>query len=55
MEWIADNWFLILIAILFVAMHIFGHGHMHGGHGHNHKTHDGHDGTKDNGNTHQHH
>jgi len=34
MEWIAENWFLILIIILFVGMHMFGHGHGgHGGHG----------------------
>ena len=32
MEWIAANWVWILIAIAFVAMHVFGHGG-HGGHG----------------------
>jgi len=39
MEWIAENWFLMIIIILFVAMHLFGHGHGgHGGHcGHGHK------------------
>jgi len=31
MEWLRDNWFSVLIFILFVAMHFFGHG-MHGGH-----------------------
>ncbi len=32
MEWLAENWFWVLIGILFVAMHMFGHGG-HGGHG----------------------
>lgn len=32
MEWLAENWFWILIGTLFVGMHIFGHG-CHGGHG----------------------
>lgn len=32
MEWLVENWFLVLIGILFVGMHLFGHGH-HGGHG----------------------
>jgi len=30
MEWLVENWFLVLIGILFVAMHLFGHGG-HGG------------------------
>jgi len=29
MEWLTENWFWLLIGILFVAMHLFGHG----GHG----------------------
>lgn len=32
MEWIAENWFWILIGVLFIVMHLFGHG-SHGGHG----------------------
>lgn len=32
MDWILANWFWILIFVLFVAMHLFGHGG-HGGHG----------------------
>ncbi len=31
MEWLAENWFWLLIGILFVGMHLFGHG-SHGGH-----------------------
>lgn len=30
MEWLAANWFWILIGILFIGMHLFGHGG-HGG------------------------
>jgi len=33
MDWVSANWFWILIAIAFVAMHMFGHGG-HGSHGH---------------------
>ena len=45
MEWIAENWFLILIIILFVGMHMFGHGHgSHGGHGGHGKQGGGHGG-----------
>jgi hypothetical protein len=32
MTWIAQNWIWILLAIAFVAMHLFGHGG-HGGPG----------------------
>ena len=32
MEWILLNWVWILIFIVFIAMHLFGHGCM-GGHG----------------------
>ena len=32
MEWLLENWFWVLIGVLFVAMHLFGHGG-HGGHG----------------------
>ena len=31
MEWLTANWFWILIGVLFVGMHLFGHGG-HGGH-----------------------
>ncbi|MGK7297409.1 MAG: hypothetical protein ACNS61_16580 [Candidatus Wenzhouxiangella sp. M2_3B_020] len=32
MAWLTENWFWVLIGILFVGMHLFGHGG-HGGHG----------------------
>lgn len=32
MEWLAENWFWVVIGIVFVGMHMFGHGG-HGGHG----------------------
>ena len=45
MEWLAENWFWVVIGILFVAMHMFGHGGNgghggggHGGHGASDKT-----------------
>jgi Protein of unknown function (DUF2933) len=31
MAWFTANWFWVLIGIVFVAMHLFGHGG-HGGH-----------------------
>lgn len=31
MEWLAQNWLWFLFAVLFVGMHMFGHGG-HGGH-----------------------
>lgn len=34
MEWLAENWFWLLIGIVFVGMHLFGHGG-HGSHGGN--------------------
>ena len=33
MEWLLANWFWVLIFLLFIAMHVFGHGG-HGGHQH---------------------
>lgn len=32
MEWLLENWFFILVAVLCIGMHFFGHG-SHGGHG----------------------
>lgn len=32
MSWLNENWFWVVIAVLFVGMHFFGHGG-HGGHG----------------------
>ena len=32
MEWLTENWLWVLIGVLFVAFHLFGHGG-HGGHG----------------------
>ncbi len=29
MDWLADNWFLVLLIVAFIGMHFF----MHGGHG----------------------
>ena len=31
MEWLSQNWVFLIVAVAFVAMHLFGHGH--GGHG----------------------
>lgn len=45
MEWFSDNWFFVLLLILFIAMHMFGHGHGgHGGGGHGGGSHRGHGG-----------
>jgi hypothetical protein len=32
MEWLSENWVFLLVAVAFVAVHLFGHGG-HGGHG----------------------
>ena len=32
MEWLSENWVWVVVAVAFVAMHLFGHGG-HGGHG----------------------
>lgn len=32
MEWLSENWFWLVVGILFVVLHLFGHGG-HGGHG----------------------
>ena len=34
MQWLAQNWFWVLLFIVFIAMHDFGHGHHGGGHKH---------------------
>lgn len=34
MDWLAENGFWVLIGIVFIAMHLFGHGG-HGGHNKN--------------------
>lgn len=44
MDWALENWFWILILVVFAATHLFGHGG-HGGHG-GHRGHDGSDGYK---------
>ena len=32
MEWLAENWFWVLIGVVFIVIHLFGHrGHGHGG------------------------
>jgi hypothetical protein len=33
MDWLAENWFFVMLFVAFIAMHLFGHGHGHGGHG----------------------
>lgn len=32
MQWILENWILVLVGGGMIAMHLFGHGHGHGGH-----------------------
>lgn len=32
MEWLSQNWFWLVIFVIFMAMHLFGH-QGHGGHG----------------------
>jgi len=32
MDWLAQNWIWVVIFVLFIGMHLFGHGG-HGGHG----------------------
>jgi len=43
MQWIIDNWVLVLFGGGMVAMHMFGHGH---GHGRKGKTHEPDDPTQ---------
>lgn len=31
MQWILENWILVLVGGGMIAMHLFGHGHGHGG------------------------
>ncbi len=39
MQWIVDNWLVLLLGGGMVAMHLFGHGHgSHGGHGRGDRT-----------------
>lgn len=59
MEWLSENWFWVLIVVVFIAMHLFGHGG-HGGHG-GHEEHEDYEGEKhppkrsDSGTGHRHH
>lgn len=56
MEWFSENWFWVIIAVLFIVLHMFGHGGhgMHGGHGgHQHSKPTGED--KSAGSKHRHH
>ncbi len=48
MEWVMENWVFILFAVIFIGMHLFGHGGMHGGHG-KHGGDEGHDEHKHSG------
>ncbi len=46
MDWLRENWFWVAILVLFVWMHVGGHGHgCHGGGGHGHGGHGGHPGS----------
>ncbi|NIN58530.1 MAG: DUF2933 domain-containing protein [Xanthomonadales bacterium] len=36
MEWLIDNSFLIVVLLVCIGMHVFGHGHDHGHHHHGH-------------------
>ena len=49
MDWLLANWFWILIFILFVGMHLFGHGGHggHGGYGGSHRQRDKDEGERD--------
>lgn len=38
MDWILANWFWILIFVLFIGMHLFGHGGHGGDHQHGSKN-----------------
>lgn len=53
MDWLTENWFWTLFLILFIGIHLFGHG----GHGQDHQSHlqkEGHEHHKDHvGNTKQ--
>lgn len=33
MEWVRENWVWIILFAVFIGMHLFGHGGMHGRHG----------------------
>lgn len=34
MAWLSENWFFVLILVVFIGMHVFGHGCCGGQHGH---------------------
>lgn len=40
MNWVAENWLCVMLLVLFLGMHLFGHG-CHGGHKGRHPEHDG--------------
>ncbi|MBN8761892.1 MAG: hypothetical protein J0I63_00855 [Thiobacillus sp.] len=44
MDWLAQNWIWVVFFVLFIGMHLFGHGG-HGGGGHG--GHSGHGGGRD--------
>jgi len=46
MDWILANWFWILIGVLFIGFHLFGHGGHGGGHQHGSKTTEGKNGDE---------
>lgn len=46
MEWLVQNWFWVVIGVLFVGMHLFGHG----GHGRDGCGHGSHDASDKSGN-----
>lgn len=38
MDWLAQNWLWVLVFVIFIGLHLFGHGG-HGGHGGGHGRH----------------
>lgn len=54
MEWVRENWVFIIVFIIFIAMHLFGHGCMPGGHRRHkeeeeHKEHEGRSSSEEKG------
>lgn len=47
MQWVIDNWLLVLLGGGMLAMHLFGHGHGHGRKTHRDRADDGPDGRAD--------
>lgn len=54
MDWLAQNWIWVVFFILFVGMHLFGHGGHGGCGGHDRQPADGEQPSKDKPQGHQH-